>query len=147
MEVVKMGTKELIQNYCNFPEINKEIRTVISDNMAGYYLADSGEIFGVYFDDGKFSVSIGQSVGSEIAPEERPIAGVKCLGIGDLDSSFFTDGWTTENEDGTYTSTETGNILSLEDCIRECCDSGDVCDDIESLLDELMHDLTESINS
>lgn len=142
-----MGTKELIQNYCNFPEINKEIRTVISDNMAGYYLADSGEIFGVYYDDGKFSVAIGQSVGAEIAPEERPIAGVTCPGIGNLDSSFFVDGWTTENEDGTYTEINTKEILSFEDCIRECCENGDISNDIESLLDELMYDLTETINN
>lgn len=144
-KVVKMGKTKLIQNYCDFPKINDEIREVISNNMAQYYLADSGEIFGVYYDDEKFSVSVGQSIGAEITPEERPIAGVKCPGIGNLDSSFFVEGWTTENEDGTYTEADTGKILSFEDCIRECCENGDVTDDIESLLDDLMYDLTENI--
>ena len=112
-----MGKIELINTYLDTVTIVNELRSVVSDNIAGYYLGNSNDVFGVYYDDGKYSVAVGASIGCEILEEERPIATKTCPGIGNIHESFFTDGWTTENKDGTYTETETGKILTIEECI------------------------------
>ena len=139
-----MGKKEMINLHINMPLIVEEIRKAITPKMADYFLANSDEVFGVYFDNGVFSVSVGSSVDCEQIDEEKPVASKKCPGIGNIHDFFFTDGWTKENEDGTFTTDE-GKIFSFEECVSECCNTGDISDEIEELLDALIYDLTSNL--
>jgi len=62
--------KELIEN------------TIDDKAVAAYYTAEWGEWLGVYADG---TWHVGASVGQEIDPVERPIALVKCPGIGNIE--------------------------------------------------------------
>jgi len=61
-------------------------KAVTTDVVASYLLAEFGEILGIYPDG---SVSIGQDVGREVDPDERPTASVACPGIGNIDGSDY----------------------------------------------------------
>jgi len=65
--------------------IEKAITTKITKS---YLLADFGNTLGVY-PDGK--VVIGQDVGREIDPDDRPIATVECPGIGNIDGYVYEE--------------------------------------------------------
>ena len=103
-----------------------------------YYTASWGERLGVYPDG---SISVSQDVGREIAEDERPIALLRCPGIGNLDSDYWTRDWTTRTEDGYHQVNETGEIIDLEECIRRSCRDGDVMNEISDLVDRLIETL------
>lgn len=111
--------------------------------LAAYLTAEFGEFFGVYA-EGTFAV--GESIGSEIAPGERPVACVKCPGIGNIDTTYFTEDFVTYNPvSGLYESIEqdqTGIVetYTLAGVIRDCCENGDVGDEIEDLRNALIAD-------
>jgi len=65
--------------------IEKAITTKITKS---YLLADFGNTLGIY-PDGK--VVIGQDVGREIDPDDRPIATVECPGIGNIDGYVYEE--------------------------------------------------------
>lgn len=116
-------------------------KAVGSNELYQYMTAKYGEYAGVY-SDGSFSV--GQSVGQEIAENERPIAIVKCPGIGNIDSAFWANGWTEYDEEtGEWIVTEgsdgcdVGDRLDLAGCIYICCADGEVTVEIDSLKSEL----------
>jgi hypothetical protein len=65
----------------------EEIRDLIDETIDGealalYLSAEHGDRFGVYPDG---SVAVGEGIGDEIDPEERPVVWVECPGIGNLD--------------------------------------------------------------
>lgn len=63
--------------------IENAITTEVAKN---YLLADFGNTLGVY-SDGK--VVIGQDVGMEIDPDDRPLVCCKCPGIGNIDGFVY----------------------------------------------------------
>lgn len=65
--------------------IEKAITTKV---VRDFLLADFGNTLGVY-SDGK--VVIGQDVGREIDPCDRPVAYCECPGIGNLDGFVYED--------------------------------------------------------
>lgn len=110
-----------------------------------YMTAEHGNYAGVY-SGGQFAT--GSSVGNEIAENERPIAMVKCPGIGNIDSSYWTDDWTEfDEESGKWIVTEesdgcnVGDRLDLAQCIYICCADGDVLDHVENLKNELIESI------
>jgi hypothetical protein len=109
--------------------------------LAEHLVAEFGEFFCVYA-DGTFAV--GESIGSEIAPDERPVACVKCPGINNIDTTYFTDDFVTYNPIlAIYESIEqdrTGIVdtYTLKGVIRECCKNGDVDEEIEELRSALI---------
>lgn len=137
-----MGIKEIHQCYTDFAKIQKDFSEVIDADIVFQYLtADWGEWLGLYFDDGKFSVLIGDAIGNEIDPRERPIAVVQCPGIGNIDSTDFTENFA-EMIDGEYREIETGRVIgSLADVILKCCEDGDVT----NYIDEITHTLFENL--
>jgi len=102
----------------------------ITDEMTIAYLTgDPRNVFGLYR-DGSFAV--GESVGMEIAEEERPILTLKCLGIANMDLTHYTKGWAvwdTETQD--YVVTETGEHISEEEAIARCVTEGDGSENVE----------------
>lgn len=113
--------------------IEKNATKVISD----YYTAPFGEWLGFYIDDGIVSHAVGQSIGNEIAEHERPVVILKCPGIGNLDSHFWLDGWTHENEDHDIVVDETGEVISFAEAISRCCEDGDISSEIEGMIAEI----------
>lgn len=120
----------------NKKEAEEKIRDAVTNAaVAQYYTAPWGDSFGVY-EDG--SIGVGQSIGMEIAERERPIALVKCPGLGNIDSSFWTEGWTKFNPDTSEYETKNGRKLDLTECIRDCCENGDISDEKEELIQRLI---------
>lgn len=114
--------------------------TVTTAALAAYLTADYGETFGIYADK---TFAVGESIGDETAPDERPIATVKCPGLDNIDTSYFTDDFVTYNEiTAEYESIEqdrdgTTETYTLAEVIQFCCEYGDM--DVER--DELIADL------
>jgi hypothetical protein len=98
-----------------------------TDDLAGYLTADSGWVLGVDVDG---TVHIGDSVGREIEPSERPIATAKCPGLGNLDMAWWREGWDCE-------------ALDDDDVVRDCCENGDVSDELDGLIARLLEDVSE----
>lgn len=101
---------------------------VDEDALASYLCADWGHTLGVYA-DGK--VSVGQDVGHEIDPDERPVATAKCPGLGNLDMTWWREG--VENE----------KSMDDEDVIRSSCRDGDVTSELDALRLALYVDAVE----
>lgn len=113
------------------------IKAAITDEITvEYNLADFGEVLGVYPDA---TVGVGQSVGDEIAKDERPIATVGCPGINNVDQSVYTDGWTTYDEENDVYVSDEGVSLTFEQCVKESCDADSSFKEgiIEKLLEAL----------
>jgi hypothetical protein len=97
------------------------------DELARYLTAPSGWTLGVYADG---SVHVGDSIGREIDPDERPIATARCPGIGNADMTYFREGWDCDGMDD-------------EEVIRDCCENGDVSGELEDLVARLIDDLAD----
>lgn len=108
-------TAELIQN------------VIGPGQLADYLTADHAEWLGVYA-NGK--VCVGESVGDEIDPSERPIAMVRCPGIGQADREWWAEG------------VEDADEMDIEELIIHGCEDGDVDDLIKRLIEELIDSST-----
>ena len=96
---------------------------ITDDMVVSWKLGEYGERFGLY-DDGSFGV--GQSIGMEIAENERPFVTVRCEGIGNLNVGYFAEGWATwSNETQGWIETETGEEMSAEEMIERTIREGD----------------------
>ena len=133
----------------------KDIRKLIEKAvtpaaLAAYLTAEKGENFGVYA-DGTFAV--GESIGSEIEPKERPLACIRCPGINNIDTTYYTDDFVTYNHvSGVYESIEQDRdgeiqIYTLEEVIRECCKNGDVDEEVEELKNSLIEDWCQPLRT
>jgi len=111
--------------------IEKAITTKITKS---YLLADFGNTLGIY-PDGK--VVIGQDVGREIDPDDRPIATVECPGIGNIDGYVYEERAKANDPDLGEVSTEKAiEILALE----EDQDYG-LEDDRQLLIEKLLEEI------
>lgn len=121
----------------NTQEKEKEIieEAVSPEMLANYLCADWGERLGIYA-DGKYL--IGQDVGREIAEDERPIVWVECPGIGNISTSYYTDGWVEDLGDGYYRVLETNEEITETECIHRACLDGEVSDEMDGLKEELL---------
>lgn len=93
--------------------------------LASYLVGDSGDRFAVKRDG---STYVSPSAGMEIAPEDRPIAWVKCKGIGNLDMTWWREDWECDDLDDT-------------EVIWDCCENGDVSDELDDLIGKLVEDI------
>lgn len=109
---------------------------ITQDISLQYILADFGECLGVYPDA---SVGIGQSVGDEIAKDERPLASIGCPGFSNQDQTVFTDGWTTYDKENDVYVDDDGISFTLEECVKESVDADN------SFRDEIIEKLLETI--
>ena len=71
------------------------------------------------------------------------IAAVRCPGPGQIDRTYYAEGWTSLNEDRTYTVKEDGRIITEEDMIKEAIRDGDW----DSFYDFIREEFTESAAS
>ena len=106
--------------------------------LANYLTADYGCVLAVYL-DGEYRIH----EASYVLPNDV-IASIKCPGMHQLDSTYFTEDFCEYDEDaGIYREHNTGRIIGdLEAVIRECVRDGDV----EAFLDHMLEAL-ESDNS
>lgn len=102
-----------------------DISSIGTAELAEYLTAPWGHRLGVYADG---TVGVGESVGDEIDPDERPIALVRCPGIGNADMTYWREGWDCDH-------------LNDADVIRDCCENGDVSDEIENLVERLVRSM------
>lgn len=127
-------------------EMNVKIIDIIGPaQLANYLCANYGNDFAVW-DDGSTSI-IESSTG--FAAGKEPVARVKCPGIGNINTEYFTEGFCSQDQEqlGAYVvddplRQDRGRVVgNFEAVVRECCDDGDV----SVLLDELIENLQESI--
>lgn len=103
--------------------------SVEDEHLALYMSAPWGHSLGVYADG---RVSVGESVGMEIDPDERPIAIAKCPGIDNIDMTWWREGWECDH-------------LSDAAVIHDCCENGDVSDELDTLIEKLVEDAESDI--
>ncbi|MBA7575336.1 hypothetical protein ES708_17160 [subsurface metagenome] len=112
--------------------------------LAQYFTAPWGDSFGLYPDG---SHAVGQSIGMEIDPEERPYVVVKVPGTGNIDTNFWLGGWTHRGENTEIIVDETSEEIDLEEAIRRCCQDGDVSGELEDLKEKLLDDYIEDLRA
>lgn len=116
---------------------NMNFREVITSSvLADYLTAEFGHDLAVWED------GITEIIESALYWKQcGPVARVKCPGIGNLDSTVFSDQYAMRTESGQYIEIETGRVIGyLADLIRETCQDGDVTE----FMDELIEKLQES---
>lgn len=117
--------------------------TLTLKNLADYLTADYGNDLAIW-DDGKVSIV---SSNETWAAGQGPLARVPCPGIGNVDSSYFREGFVEWNDDeGAFVVTEgnddAGRVVGqLSDVITECCRDGDV----EAFYDDLVKKVHEAM--
>ena len=117
-----------------------DFRDVVSySDLADYLTAEYGNDL-VVFDDGAVSIIDSNLIFIDNGPDAR----VRCPGIGNLDSTMFSEGFAERDEfTGIYrTIDKQEKIGTLEDLIRYSCMFGEVTD----FYDELIEKLVESSN-
>ncbi len=130
--------KKIYKRYLEREEREIIEKAIDGDAVFKYATALNGVYFGVYADG---TVGVGQNVGNEIEEDERPIARVKCVGISNEDSEYWTKGWATWTGDGDDYITADGKHHTLAGCIEECClNGGDIENDKEELVEALYQD-------
>lgn len=95
--------------------------------LADYLTADSDCRLGIYPNG---SVYVGDYVGNERPPSRLPILTAKCRGMGNLDMTWFRSG-----------SDDQG--MPDKDCVRACCEDGDVSEYMEDLTQKLIESLRD----
>lgn len=119
---------------------------VTTKALVAYLTAESDEYFGVYA-DGTFAV--GERVGNEIDPKESPVAYIKCPGLNNIDTTYFTDDFVIYNHITAMYETiernrnETIDEYTLKEVIVFCCENGDVDEELTELKDNLKRSLGE----
>lgn len=98
-------------------DINEIIGT---DELYQYMTGRFGQSLAIY-NDGVYLV---ESNAVEIDPEERAIVEIRCPGTSNLDMTRYREDWDCDH-------------LTDEEVLRECCDTGDMCDELDSLRWEL----------
>lgn len=96
-----------------------------ADDLAAYLVAQPGHTLGIYADG---SVHVGEAIGREIAEHERPLATIRCPGIGSIDMTSWRADW------------ECGHLDDAA-VIRDCCENGDVEDERAELVRRLADDI------
>jgi hypothetical protein len=115
-----MATKEIKE----YEQVIDDLE-ITDDMCVQYALGDYGERIAVY-PDGKWAV--GESVGNEIDPDERPLLTLSCTGVGNLDRSWFAQGWAHIDDDGNWCRDEGDAMIgdgSAEDMIETCIREGE----------------------
>lgn len=112
----------------NWTELHKEIAMSVNCN----------ELITI-FKDGSF-----EKLGSNtvLRNDTKAVAVLRTWGIGNIGFDYYANGWTTENEDGTYT-TDDGRVLSAEEVIAECIEDGDHTDQINMWIEEINRQIEE----
>lgn len=111
---------------------------ISEDQLCESMLGNFGWSFCLYI-DGKTGLE--QKGSYAIDPKDRPIASTDCVGLGNIDTTFWTDGWTTyDPETREYIVNETQERIDLEEAIRRCCDEGDILSELEELRQSLLED-------
>lgn len=126
--------------------IEELINEMIDSQQLYEYLTASSNCRAGLYADGSFHV--GQSVGAEIAEDERPVVCISCPGLNNMDDpSWWTDDWTEYNEEtGCYriieetAGYEIGQEISLDECIKICCNQGDVFDNVFELREKMLNE-------
>ena len=105
---------------------------------------DSGEKVWVHRDGSLSTVGSGTipNPNTEENDANFVVAVFPCQGRGNLDEGYFAEGWATQQEDGTYL-TDDGRILSADEMIDECLETGDFQNEYESLIDNLRENIAD----
>lgn len=125
MKTRKEAVKALLHSILKAPvEPTEEwLRECLShDDLAAYLVAPSGWTIAVYLNG---TVHVGDAVGHEIEPSERPIATAKCPGIGQADMTCWRADWECSD-------------LGDEEVIRQSCRHGDVEGEMNDLIMRLL---------
>jgi len=71
---------------------------------------------------------------------------VKCSGLANMDTSWFTEDFVYENENGEYVNIKTGEVVGdLEDVVRDCIENGDVSYCIDDLAEKIKQSYLEGM--
>ena len=83
---------------------------------------------------------------SYLKENDKVVAVLRTWGRGNMDTTPYAANWTTENEDGTYT-TEDGRELTEDEMIDECIEDGDWTEQIEMWVEEITSQIEDAEKS
>lgn len=111
-------------------------RDIITESiLADYLTAKFGHDLAVWPDG---STEIIESNLRWRSNDNAPIVRVECPGIGNLDSTIFSDRYADRTESGQYVEIGTGRVIGdLSDLIRETCLDRDVSDFMDELINKI----------
>ena len=110
----------------NFREI------ITTSVLADYLTAEHGHDLAIWPDG---STEIIESSLCWRHDDTAPICRVKCPGIGNLDSTVFSDGYAKrDHESGIYYDYDGLRIGDLADLIVDCCENGDMSNFIDEIV-------------
>jgi len=115
----KMRTKE---------EVEKIIDSLDFDEIRRISIFESGKIW--IYNDGSITHVTDGTIPNPV--ENTVIAILSCSGRGNVDESYYAEGWATQMDDGNYI-TDYGRILSPDEMIEECLASGDFSESDEKI--------------
>jgi hypothetical protein len=119
--------------------MEKALHTLAYEDLVRYLTAEFGHRLCLW-DDGRVAI-----VEASVSWRDGPIAETGCPGIGNLDSTKWTDDFVERSDDdGLYYEIGTGRLVGdLAAVIRECCRDGDVEDEMDDLRMRLRDDFEE----
>lgn len=110
-------------------------KSVTYTDLGLYLIAEYGHDLAVWIDG---TVDIIESNTRYRDNDDAPIARARCPGIGNLDSTVFSNGYAERDESGIYFEIKTGRrIGDLIELIRESCAQGDMSSFYDDLIDKL----------
>jgi len=74
--------------------------------------------------------------------EDTVVAILSCSGRGNVDESYYAEGWATQMDDGNYI-TDYGRILSPDEMIEECLASGDFSESDEKIREYILRQVED----
>ena len=113
-------------------EVEKIIDSLDFDEIRRISIFESGKIW--IHQDGTISHVTNGTVPNPA--ENTVIAILPCSGRGNVDESYYAEGWATLQDDGTYL-TDDGRILSDDEMIEECLETGTFFDEDEAIRREI----------
>lgn len=107
---------------------------ITTDVLCDYLTAEHGHDLAIWPDG---STEIIESSLNWHHNQNAPICRVKCPGIGNLDSTVFSEGYAKrDHESGIYYDYDGLRIGNLADLISDCCETGDMTAFIEELVEK-----------
>jgi len=109
-------------------EVEKIIDSLDFDEIRRISIFESGKIW--IYNDGSITHVTDGTIPNPV--ENTVIAILSCSGRGNVDESYYAEGWATQMDDGNYI-TDYGRILSPDEMIEECLASGDFSESDEKI--------------
>ena len=114
-------------------EVERIIDSLDFDEIRRISIFESGKIW--IYPDGSITHVTDGTIPNPA--EDTVVAILSCSGRGNVDESYYAEGWATQMDDGNYI-TDYGRILSPDEMIEECLAYGDFSESDEKIREYIL---------